>query len=190
MTMPRHSSTVEPDCTPAVAVPETAIAATPAEVLQSDEIIQLSIKPSLWFIPLVSMKVVLATALLAATLALGAKGAWNMGTSLAFNGVVGIAVLRLAFATLQWASRLYVLTNRRVLRFRGVFTVSVGECRLSRIAQADLRISTYQRWLGLGSIRMTPIDDRAPAIDWDQVAAPQEIHEIVAKAITRAQSGD
>jgi hypothetical protein len=89
---------------------------------------------------------------------------------------------------LQWASRLYVLTNRRVLRFEGVLKVSVAECRLKQIGDVDVRPSWLGRGIRLGSIHMRPADEDARAIVWADVARPQEIHELLVRAIRKAQS--
>jgi uncharacterized membrane protein YdbT with pleckstrin-like domain len=128
-------------------------------------------------------------ALLAAALALGGGVAWNPATQIAFNAVIAAAVLRAAIGSLQWASRLYVLTNRRVLRFSGVFNVRVVECRLARVQAADLRITPPQRVLGLGTIRFAAADDGREIL-WDQLAHPREVHEIAVRAIRKAQLGD
>jgi membrane protein YdbS with pleckstrin-like domain len=174
---------------PVVEMTPVASAKTAAklEMLGGDEVIQLSIKPSLWFIPLVSLGWLLGVSVLVVALAAGVRGSWAREGLFACQALVGIAALRLAVATLQWASRLYVLTNRRVMRFTGVLSVRVAECPLARISALDLHASPYGRLLRLGTIRMQPVDRNQPPVSWDDVAHPQEIHEILERAIRKSQ---
>ncbi len=170
---------------PAIAVPKAAVRLE----LDGDEIIQLSIKPSLWFIAVVSIKWVLAAALLGAVVAVALRGGGTREGLVTFQLLAGIAVARVAVAALQWASQLYVLTNRRVMRFRGILSVNVVGCPLTRISAADLRMLGYERWLRLGSVHMTPVAPELPAVVWDHLAHPAEIHEHLLRAIRKAQSG-
>lgn len=185
----KHAEAVAPDVRPAVAVRHPAIV-TGIDVLQTDEIIQISLRPSLWFILIVSYQWVLACALLAGLIAFTNASSWTFATTSAFNGAIGVAGVRVCFATLQWASRLYVLTNRRILRFRGVLQVDVAECRLTNVSNIEMRVSMFQRVLGLGDIRVFPQDERRRFVDWDHVAHPLEIREILDKAVRRTQFGE
>ncbi len=154
--------------------------------LDGDEIIQFSIKPSLWFIPLASLNVLAILAFIAAALAVAMRTGSLAPSATPFQVLAGLAGLRLGVATLQWASRLYVLTNRRIMRFRGVFAVDVAECRLAKISAVDLHWAWYGRLLRLGTIRMQPLQQPA-ALNWEDVARPQESHELVVRAVRKAQ---
>lgn len=158
--------------------------------LDGNEIIQFSIKPSLWFIPLVSFKWVLAMGLLAAALSVAIRGGWTSQASIGFQVLAGVAALRVGLATVQWASRLYVLTNRRVMRFMGILNVRVVECPLAKISAADLHSAWYERPLRLGSIRMVSALDDAAVIAWEQLAHPADIHDRLLRSIRKAQSKD
>ncbi len=171
---------------PPVASPKSA----QLELLEGDEIIQLSIKPSLWFIPLISFQAIATLAVVAAALTAIMQTGTTPWAPLPFQILAGLAMLRLGIATLQWASCLYVLTNRRVMRFQGVTSVDVAECRLTRISQAELHATWSQRALWLGSIHLTPIDGHARGLIWEHVARPLEVHELVIRAIRKSQSKD
>jgi hypothetical protein len=177
-----------PPVTPPVAAPVTA--AAKLELLGGDEIIQLSIKPSFWFIPIVSMNV-LATAALLMVL-LGLANYWRIAepSTTWFQVLIVGAALRLGIGTLQWASRLYVLTNRRVLRFKGVLNVSVVECRLSKVSRIEVLPTWYGRLLRLGTIRIHSEECQGPPCLWRDVARPDEIREILVKAVRKAQARD
>jgi membrane protein YdbS with pleckstrin-like domain len=157
------------------------------ELLDGDEIIQFSIKPSLWFIPLVSAKWVITVGLLAAVLAVWMPGHWHLQATLVFQVLAAVAALRVGIASLQWASRYYVLTNRRVMRFKGVFTVDVAASPLARISRADRHATPYERALRLGSIHMDTADSNPGPILWENLAHPTQVHEALVRAIRKAQ---
>ena len=52
----------------------------------------------------------------------------------------GIFVLagRVMWAVLQWMSRMYILTDLRVIRLSGVFHVDIYDCPLRKIARTRL----------------------------------------------------
>jgi membrane protein YdbS with pleckstrin-like domain len=190
MTKPEPFPSTVAEAPPAVEVHPVAVAKAAAklDMLGGDEVVQLSIKPSLWFIPLVSLGWIVTAAVLGGALAGALRAGWTPEGLIAAQVLIALVALRLAIATLQWASRLYVLTNRRVMRFTGVLTVHVAECPLSRISAIELHAPSYARTLRLGSIRMQPADAGAPPLTWDDVARPHEIHEILERAIRKAQS--
>ena len=186
-TGPVESAVVE--APPAVEATPIRAAKTAAklEMLDGDEVVQLSIKPSLWFIPLVSLNWILVIAVLAAGVSLAMPHGWGRDGLLTLQVLIGVAAARIGIATLQWASRVYVLTNRRVMRFKGVLNVHVMERRLAKISAVDLQVPWHGRALRLGSIRMPGTEAQAAPLDWDDVARPHEIHEILERAVRKAQ---
>jgi membrane protein YdbS with pleckstrin-like domain len=175
------------DLNPVATVDEAR--AAQLELLEKNEIVELSIKPSLWFIAVVSARVVALVAILAAAVVFATR---DSGLQVATYGVslaVLAIVLRIVVASLQWASRVYVLTNRRVMRFSGILSVDIAECALTRIGGTSLHADTLQRVVRLGSVSMSPREESQPEIVWEHVARPSHIHERVVRAIRRAQSG-
>lgn len=158
--------------------------------LEGDELIQFSIRPSLWFIAFAAAKWIVAAGLLCAALAIAARSASSPEALIALQLVIAAAAVRVGVAMLQWASRIYVLTNRRVMSFRGVLAVRVVACPLARIRALDAYASWAQRPLGLGSLRMTPADERGQVVAWEHVAHAAEIHEKLLRAVRKAQSGE
>jgi len=156
--------------------------------LEGDEIIQFSVKPSLWFIALVSARWVLALALLGAALAIATRGNWGLQTTVALQVLASLAAIRIGVATLEWASRHYVLTNRRVMRFKGIFTADVAACPLAKIGRVDLLVRGHERVLRLGTIRMESSLPDTPAILWEDLPHPAQIHEALLRAIRKSQS--
>jgi hypothetical protein len=158
------------------------------EMLEGDELIQLLVKPSLWFIPVVSSRVVVVTVLVAGALALAMRTGSTPGSAMPFQVLAGLAGLRIAIATLQWASRLYVLTNRRVMRFKGIFTAHVTSRHLVDISDVKLLTPWYARLLWVGSISMDASEENSKPLVWDDVSRPHELHETLVRAIRKAQS--
>lgn len=163
-----------------------------APILESNEIIELSIKPSRWFILIVSLKFIALCVGLAAGLAYGANatGGWTKASSMLFTGLLLAATARVCVASLQWASRLYLLTNRRVVRFSGILEVHRFECSLARVGDAMLVQRPLPSLLGLGTLRVIPSCDKLPPVVWDHVSRPREIHEKLLRAIHRARFGE
>ena len=162
--------------------------AVPARLLQAGEEIVLAIKPSLIFILLVStpflcglLAIWLAAYLLDRTLPLDLP-LQTVGTF-----CVAAGAIRLIISIFQWVARLYVLTNRRVIRIKGVLNVEVFECPLARIQNTFLSLTLSERIFGLGTIYFSTAGGIGPEAAWLMVARPREVHEIVVEYINRAQ---
>lgn len=169
----------------AVALDE-AVAARP-RILDGDEIVQLTLKPSLWYVPIASLRVVAACVILALLLVVIVRNQWTLLSAILFAAFVLTALIRIAIAALHWASRVYILTNRRIMRCSGILSVRVSECPLRRISDVSLHARPHHAWLGLGTLRITPADVHAPPLDWQLVARPADVLETVRRAVRRAQ---
>lgn len=170
--------------------PVPAKAAAKLELLDGGEIIELSLRPSPWMIATVAWRGVLAAATLAALLIILTNGDPDRTGVVLIQLLVGVACVFVGFATLQWSSKLYVLTNRRAIRFRGVFAVGIDECPLPRIATVDLRATSVERRLGLGTLVMTPATDQFRPVIWEYVSSAADIHAKVVRAIARSTGRD
>lgn len=159
-------------------------------LLDGGEIILFSLKPSLWYVAIVSARPVLLTSLAAAAVAYASRDGWTTLGSVMFVALVIATITRIMLAALQWASRLYVLTNRRVMRFKGVFNVELLEASLLQVQQTDLNIAWYQRWLRLGTIRMQTRCRDAERIVWAHASRPAAVYHTLIRAIRRAQNGE
>lgn len=173
---------------PPVKAPTVAATKAVAKLaLGGDEIILFTLKPSAWIIVLDSAKWLAALAVIGVALGVVLRDASTPAALLAFQALAAVAALRVGVAMLQWASKLYVLSNRRVIRFRGVLQVDVAECALTKIRRAERREAWYQRWLRLGTVDMVPLEDAASYVSWPHVKNPAEVHERVQRAIERAR---
>lgn len=163
-----------------------------AALLDGGEVVEFSIKPSLWFVLFASARALAVLAIVASALWLidVSSPGLSIRSAYVLSFVLLAAIVRILIGSLQWASRVYLLTNRRVMRVSGIIEVTVTDCPLSRISAAHVRVSPCQAVLGLGTIRMTPPDSRLPTVNWEHVSKPAAIHEKVVRAIQRSRSGD
>jgi len=177
----------------ATAQPTSAQAAgaavvVPARLIQEGEEVVLALKPSGLFVLLASVPFIVAIALVAVGgYALDSLGIANLNLQLLALVCVAASVVRILTAFLQWLSRIYVLTNRRIIRVRGVLRIHIFECPLSRIQNTVLSLSVSERLFALGTILFATAGTGRTEAAWVMVARPIEVHEIVVEYIRRAQ---
>jgi hypothetical protein len=158
-----------------------------SHILRDGELIILILKPSLWFIVFNSMTFAAGVALAAVALALADR---HTHDNFYFESAVFVIAGRLMWAVLQWMGRIYILTDQRVLRIRGVFTVDVFDCPLRKVVRARMVSVTREKAVGVGSIEIIPNDESLPTAIWQTIAKPKEVLDRLRAAITRAkQSG-
>lgn len=155
-------------------------------ILRDGELVLLILKPSLWFVVLAAMRFagVVLIAVIAAKLWLKPPVALRAAEVGAF-----LIAGRVMWAVLQWMGRLYVLTDLRILRLSGVFSVDIFDCALRKVGQARLHRSFRERLLRLGSIEIQPLDETCPPGEWRTIKRPDEILETIQDAIRRAKQG-
>jgi hypothetical protein len=162
-----------------------------SHILRDGEVVILILRPSLWFILLSSLRFVAAAlVLIFAVRLIGIQSisAHSTVRSLIELGVTAISA-RLMWATLQWMSRLYILTDLRLLSISGVFTVNVFDCPLRKVARTRIIRSNPERFTSTGSIEIIPQDDSLPFGLWQTIARPMAVHEQVVATINRAKQG-
>ena len=186
-TRPRRQNVAVQSDSPVEPAAAATVAAEliPAHLLDGGEIVVFAIKPSFWFIPLVCWRWIAGTALVWAATAVASHTSLTLPL---LQLAIGVLVARLAWATMQWSTRLYVLTNRRVMLVRGVFSVELFECPLARIHNTWMTFSPAERILYLGSIHMsTSAQAGTPVAVWQTVPRPHDVHQKLLAAIERAQ---
>jgi len=163
------------------------VAMLPPQLLQPNEIIVLLIKPSPWYIVLASLgflaTVVVVTALL---LALQSRGylPWANRNDL-YLMAVGACGIRLFWQFLEWLSRLYVLTDHRVIRIAGVVRVQVFETQIKNVQHTTTYFSLRERVFHLGTIHFATSGTAGTEASWHMVAQPLEVHRVVVETIGR-----
>jgi len=179
--MPVHEAT-DGVAVPAGHLPALSLLLT-GHIIRDGEVILLLLKPSLWYVVLASLRVSAAVviATIAAIIYLDANV--RICTEVATFVIAG----RLTWALLGWMSRLYILTDLRILRLRGVFRPDVYTCPLRRIARTRLHVALRERLVGVGSIEIISADEEIPDGMWQVVAKPRWVHEQILAAVNRAK---
>ncbi len=172
------------------AVGLTTESVVPESLLDGGEIVHFAIKPAPWFILLVSLRWILAAAMLACLAWMDVVAPYYR--VFALQAAILIATARLGWAAMEWVSRLYVLTNRRVMSIRGVTKVEVFECTLDRIQNTYLVLSLPERLTRVGTVAFQTAAASAGVGGtgaWKMVTKPLEVHEQLLAAIHRARPG-
>jgi hypothetical protein len=159
----------------------------PANLLGDNEIIVLAIKPSGWFVLTCSLPVIAAAAVVAA-------GAYLVGLYRPYGPEQAIlsfcaaaALARAVVACWQWVGRTYVLTNHRIICVRGLVNVNVTGAALVEIRRVVMSAAVPERLFGVASLFCLGDFDSNPAVAWNTVSDPQEVQQIIDKAIRRAR---
>jgi hypothetical protein len=164
--------------------------------IPAGEKVILSLRPDPAYIVLAPMWT------LAALAGLGVLSGWALGRwpELQMGGVsVGrvwlwLAILGLARVAWQaadrWARR-YVLTDRRILRVRGVFRRSVVDAPLDRVQHLTVTRLLRERVTGLGTLGFATAGTAWVEAHWLMIARPAERLDVVRRAVEAARgSGD
>ena len=154
------------------------------DLLNGSEVIILAIKPSLSYVLLVSGRwlAVLLGVCVAAWLMWQLNFFVSQAQVLLGIALAGISI-RLAFGLLQWQSRVYILTNVRVLRIRGVLRVDMFQCHLLRIKDVPLTHSPAEKLLALGTIGLVNDSSTRPAAYWRNIRHPEQVRQQIIEAI-------
>jgi uncharacterized membrane protein YdbT with pleckstrin-like domain len=166
---------------------ERVEAILPAGVVEDDEVVLLLLRPSLLFVPLASLGAVTVIAVLTLALALIAiRFTWAPWNEVHAYGLgAAAAAARLLWQCLEWWCRIYVLTDRRVIRRMGVLRVAVFEAPLRNIQHTSVFRLLRERIFGLGSIGFATAGSDVFDAFWVAVRRPFDVHRTVVEAIRR-----
>ena len=166
---------------------ERVEAMLPAGLIHDDEIVILLLRPSLLFVPLATLGSLTFIAIMTLALALLAfRVSWiPWGEAQAYGLGVAAAAARLLWQCLDWWSRIYVLTDRRVVRRMGVLHVSVFEAQLRNIQHTSVFMPLRERLFGLGTIGFATAGSDVFDAFWVMVRSPFAVHRQVVEAIKR-----
>ncbi|MBI1369988.1 MAG: PH domain-containing protein [Planctomycetes bacterium] len=166
---------------------DRAAALLPADLLQGDETIILLLKPSPLYILLscVGTLGVIIVLTMAALWVHRHLGLGEYDPSSLMTLAVGLMGLRLFWQFLEWMSRTYVLTDRRVIRIKGVLRVEVFQAELGRIQHTDVIMSVRERLFGLGTISFATAGTGFPEAYWLMLRRPYTVQKQILQAIHR-----
>ena len=157
----------------------------PSDLISEDETVIFAIKPSLWLIVFSSFRTVVIA--LGISLAAMLLSPWLRDLSKYIIEICGaIALVRLGYAVMQWVSRSYVLTNKRVIRIRGVFTIDIFQCALNKVQNTFMTLDLPQRFLGLGDIEFTTAGTGGIEAIWRHLRQPLQVHQQLIQALNVA----
>ena len=161
------------------AMEEAGVPLFAASMLEPGEIIVATFRPSLLWIALRSARGVLI-ALAAAALGAAASGWAGLGweTPIAQLGIA-VAAARPPAGGAEWASRVYVLTDRRVLRRRGVLAPTVYSANLNALRRVELEQDRVDRLLRTGTVTFSTRTEGRWEAAWVMVPRAREVHELV-----------
>ncbi len=159
----------------------------PDQLLHGGEVVILLIKPSPWYIVLEPLRFWVTLAVLFFASAWLVSGGWltTIDRSDLILLTVGIAAVRLAWQFLEWLSRVYVLTDRRVLRVQGVLRIQVFETKLQKIQHTEMLLSIRERLFGLGTIGFATAGTSGIEAVWRMIAKPLEVHRVIVETLNR-----
>ncbi|MEM9416486.1 MAG: PH domain-containing protein [Planctomycetota bacterium] len=159
----------------------------PAQLLQPGEVIVLLLKPSPLFIVLAPIRTLTVILLGILLVALVQRRGIDLGLSTADLVLAGAGLIgaRLFWQVLEWLNQIYVLTDQRVIRVRGVLNVRVFECPLANIQQTDLFLPLLQRLFGLGTLGFATSGTAFHEAYWLMVGKPLEVHQKVVETLRR-----
>lgn len=108
--------------------------------------------------------------------------------------ILFVVLLPLSFAALIWPSaamlrwyfRIYVLTNRRLIRREGIIQRTRPDFPLPKVQNATYSAATIQKWLGLGTVRVETAS-AGQAFRMDNVRHALEIGQRILKAADEAK---
>ncbi|MFO0873105.1 MAG: PH domain-containing protein [Phycisphaerales bacterium] len=169
--------------------PTIAAVRAPASIqLDDDELVLLAIQPSLWFVPLAclgSLAAIVCAVLAMAWSARFPRVPWTDNQVFALGAV--IATARMAWQVVEWSQRLYVLTDRRVLRRSGALRTAIEEVALRDVRHSVVLAAPRERRLDVGTLLFAT--GASSGLAWEIVRAPSEVHEVVREAIDRYGRG-
>ena len=159
----------------------------PPQLLHSGETIVLLLKPSPWFILLecVGSLAVLAIVMLCGLTVINAGLIDRSHSDLLIAAVGLAALLRLFWQFLEWISRVYVLTDRRIVRVKGVLRVEVFETALKNVQHTTMIFSIRERMFGLGTIGFATAGTALYEAAWTMIARPLEVNQILVETMNR-----
>lgn len=162
------------------------ITALPKDLVDDDELVILLLRPSLLYVVLSSFVGLVMIALITFALAYLSRLPWIGWTDRqAFLLGFGLASLRLGWQLLEWGSRLYVLTDRRIITRSGVLRLTVFETQLKKVQHTSVFASLRERITGLGTIGFATAGSDTFESFWVMIRQPFTVHKIIIETMRK-----
>jgi hypothetical protein len=160
---------------------DQAEAILPPDLLQGGEVVILLLKPSPLYIILGCLGHLVAIGGLVFVLNLLPV----LSDREALVMLVGLWSARLIWQFFEWLSRVYVLTDQRVIRVMGVLRVFVFEAQLKQVQHTESLFTIRERLFGLGTISFSTAGTGVPEAYWVMLRQPLRVHKQVIAALNR-----
>ena len=170
----------------------SVISTSVEELLQDGETVLLVSRPSPWFVLIDGGWAYLLMITIALFFAWLGHQVWapiDVPETQVFPALAAAITIRVVWKLLDWANRIYVLTDRRIIVRRGVFQFSMIEAPLNRIQHSAIFTRLLERILGMGTVGFATAGSGTFEIVWEMVPAPIEVHRVVNEAIERYGRG-
>jgi hypothetical protein len=171
--------------------PDRVSALLPADLLRDDEIIIHLTRPSPLFIVLSCLNSLVVFALIAVFLAYLAPHvrSWQLWLGWTETQAFGLGVLlalaRLCWQALEWYTRIYVLTDRRVISRSGVLRVVIFQTELKNIQHTSVFRRVRERLCGVGTLGFATAGSDVFETFWVMIRQPFAVHKMAVEAIRR-----
>ena len=159
----------------------------PGHLLHGGEIVILALKPSIWFLVFVSVRWLFVGAAMILLAPVIAQWYTFFTQTMITQAALVIVSGRLIVALLQWSSRLYILTNRRVMSCRGVMQVTIFEAPLVEIRNTCVRQRRVEKIFDVGSVGLSLSEAGMVDSWWEQIPKPHDAHDRIRRAIQKAR---
>ncbi len=154
------------------------------------ESVLLRLRPSLWFILIRALPWLLGAFAVWRWGGWGLRSAgWPVWAARLEAWALTVAVLALGWYFLEWLSRAYVLTERRLIAVAGILFQSISEAPLRDVRTLAVTRSLIERILGLGSLGAGTAGTGAYEVVWVMLARPDAVLARVRRAVTDAAEG-
>jgi len=186
---------------PATAAGAEAVVAAPAPAaiaadLDDGELVIAVLHPSLWHVPLSAAGTVGAIALAILVLVWMSRlpGVPWSDADAATLGALAMGV-RIVWDLIDWSSRVYVLTDRRVLRHSlrvamptwGLPRRAIEQAPLRHLHHVGVLASRRDRALSIGTLVFSGLQGEGETADlfWENVRQPHEVQRLVREVVER-----
>lgn len=156
------------------------------DLVQDDEVIILLLRPSLLYVLLSALGGLAFIAVITFALAYMARLSWvGWSDTQAFMLGVSLCALRLGWQILEWYSRVYILTDRRIVTRSGVVRVVVFQTPLRNIQHTSVFFRLRERLCGLGTIGFATAGSDSFESFWVMIRQPHTVHRTIVDAMKR-----
>lgn len=162
----------------------------PANLIDGNEIVLLSVKPSMWRPLFEAVPWLIAGAALATAALSFQRAVPGLSVRVTAQALASIGFIRLGVAIIRWVPQWYLLTNRRIIHLDGVRTLRVTSCPLLDLRNTCVVASIGERIIGLGTIHFLAGEPAPHAVPpWISVPEPDAVHARIRRAIENSLDG-